>query len=73
MPKRYVLRYERNWVLESESGKEEHLLLVAELGDLLEKVLIDFGKLFQRIGAVRLYERLDILREEVVDGRSRVR
>ena len=47
--------------------------MVAALGDVLEKVLIDFGKLFQRIGAVRLYERLDIVREEVVDGRSRVR
>ena len=47
--------------------------MVAKLGDVLEKVLIDFGKLFQWIGAVRLYERLDILREEVVDGRSRVR
>ena len=47
--------------------------MVAELGDVLEKVLIDFVKLFQGIGAVRLYERLDILREEVVDGRSRVR
>ena len=47
--------------------------MVAELGDMLEKVLIDFGKLFQRIGTVRLYERLDILREEVVKGRSRVR
>ena len=47
--------------------------MVAALGDVLEKVLIDFGKLFQRIGAVLLYERLDILREEVVDGRSRVR
>ena len=35
--------------------------MVAELGDVLE-ILIDFGKLFQRIGAVRLYERLDILR-----------
>ena len=45
----------------------------AALGDVLEKVLIVFDKLFQRIGAVRLYERLDILREEVVDGRSRVR
>ena len=45
----------------------------AALGDVLEKVLIDFDKLFQRIEAVRLYERLDILREEVVDGRSRVR
>ena len=40
------------------------------LGDMLENVLMDFGKLFQRMGAVRLYERLDILREEVVDGRS---
>ena len=68
MPKRYVLRCERNWVLESKSGKEE--LVIAELGDELDKVLIDFGKLFQMIGAVRLYERLDILREEVVDGRS---
>ena len=47
--------------------------MVAALGDVLEKVLIDFGKLFQRIGVGRLYERLDILREEVVDGRSRVR
>ena len=47
--------------------------MVAELGDVLEKVLIDFGKLFQVIGAVRLYERLAILREEVMDGRSRVR
>ena len=24
MPKVYVLRYERNWVLESENVKEEH-------------------------------------------------
>ena len=47
--------------------------MVAALGDVLEKVLIDSGKLFQRIEVVRLYERLDILREEVVDGRSRVR
>ena len=46
----------------------EHCVVVAELDDVLEKVLIDFGKLFQRIGAVRLYERLDILREEVVKG-----
>ena len=45
----------------------------AELDDMAEKVLIDFGKLFQRIGAVRLYERLDFLREELLDGRSRVR
>ena len=47
--------------------------MVAALGDVLEKVLIDFGILFQRIGAIRLYERLDILREQVVDWRSRVR
>ena len=47
--------------------------MVAELHDVLEKVLIDFGKLFQRIGAVRMYERLAILREDVVDGRRRVR
>ena len=47
--------------------------MVAALGDVLEKVLIDFGKLFQRIGEVRLYERLAMLREEVVNGRSRVR
>ena len=47
--------------------------MVAELGDVLEKVLMDFGKLFQRIGAVRLYERFNILREEVVEGRCRVR
>ena len=73
MPKKYVLRCERNWVLESESGKEEDWLVGAALGDLLEKVLIVFGKLFQRIEAVRLYERLDILREDMVDGRSRVR
>ena len=73
MPKKYVSRCERNWVLDSESGKEGNLLVVAELGDVLAKVRTDFGKLFQRIGAVRLYERLDILKEEVVDGRSRVR
>ena len=47
--------------------------MIAELGDVIEKVFIDFGKLFQRIGAVRFYERLDILREEVMEGRSRVR
>ena len=46
--------------------------MVAELGDMLEKVLKYFGKIFQRIGAVWLYERLDILREEV-KGWSRVR
>ena len=47
--------------------------MVAELGDVLEKVLMEFGKLFQRIGAVRLYERLEILREKMVEGRCRVR
>ena len=47
--------------------------MVAELDDVLEKVLIDFGKLFQGIGAVRLYERFNILREEVEEGRSRMR
>ena len=47
--------------------------MFAELGVVLEKILIDFGKLFQRIGAVRLYDRLDILREEVLEGQSRVR
>ena len=47
--------------------------MVAELGDVLEKVLIDFGKIFQRIVAVRLDERSGILREEVVNGRSIVR
>ena len=46
--------------------------MVAELGDVLEKVLIDVGKLFQRMGAVWLYERFASLREEV-EGRSRVR
>ena len=45
--------------------------MVTELGVVLEKVLIDFGKLFQRIGAVRYY--IDILREEMMDGWSRVR
>ena len=46
--------------------------MVADLSDVLDKILIDFGKLFQRIGAVWLYERLDILREEV-EVKSRVR
>ena len=40
MPKRYVLRCERNWVLESESDKEEDWLVVAALGDVLEKVTV---------------------------------
>ena len=60
MSKKYVLRRERNLVLEG------------ELCNVLEKVLIDFGKLFQRIEAVWLSERLDILREDV-EGRSRLR
>ena len=47
--------------------------MVAELGDMLEKVLIDFGNLFQRIEAARLCERLDILREDMMDGRNRVK
>ena len=46
--------------------------MVAELGDELQKVLIDFGKLIQSIGAVWLYERFDILREEM-EEQSRVR
>ena len=46
--------------------------MVAELCKVLEKVRIDFGKLFQGIGAVWLYERLNILREEL-EGQSRVR
>ena len=45
--------------------------MAAELGNMLEKVIINFGKLSQRIGAVWLYERLDILRE--VEERSIVR
>ena len=60
MRKRQVLRWERNWVLENESGKDKHCLVVVKLGDVLEKVLLDVGKLFQRIGAVWLHERLDI-------------
>ena len=40
------------------------------LRNVLEKVLTDFGKLFQMIWAVWLNERFDILREGV--GRSRV-
>ena len=44
--------------------------MIAELGDVLEKVFIDLGKLFQRIEAVRLYERFNILRG-VVEGRCR--
>ena len=47
--------------------------MVAEFGDVLKKVLTDFGKLFQRIGVVLWYERLNILREEVVEWRCRVR
>ena len=46
--------------------------MVLELSNVLEKVLIYFGKLFQRIRAVWLYERLNILREDV-EGWSRVR
>ena len=39
---------------------------------MLEKVLIEFSKLFQRIGAVWLTEIFNILREDV-EGWSRVR
>ena len=46
MPNRYVLRWERNRVLKSESGKEEHWLVILELETVLEKFLINFGNLF---------------------------
>ena len=39
--------------------------MVAELSEVLKKLLVDVGKLFQRIGAIWLYERLVMLREEV--------
>ena len=42
--------------------------MVAELGNVIEKVLIDSGKLFQRIGAVWFNARLDILKEDVDGG-----
>ena len=45
--------------------------MLGELGNVLEKILIDFGELFQRIGAVWLNEWFDILRD--VEGQSRVR
>ena len=46
--------------------------MLRELGNVLEKVLIDFDNLFQKIGAVWLNEQCDILREDA-KGRSRVR
>ena len=46
--------------------------MVAALGDVLEKVLIDCGKLDECIGAVWLNEWFDILNGDV-EGRSRVR
>ena len=46
--------------------------MLTELGNVLEKVVTDFDKLFQKIGAVWLNERRDILRADV-EGRSRVR
>ena len=61
MPKRYVFRWEQKWVLDIENGKEERRLVIEEWGNVLEKALIDFGTLFQRIGAVWLNVRLDIL------------
>ena len=45
--------------------------MLRELGNVLEKVLRDFDKLFQRIEVVRLTEGRDILRADV-EGRSRV-
>ena len=42
--------------------------MVGELSSMLEKVLIDFSKLFQRIGAIWLNERLDIMRADVEGG-----
>ena len=52
----------------SNIGKEEHWPMVGELGNALEKVLIDFGRLFQTIGTVLLNERSDILRDEEEGG-----
>ena len=40
--------------------------MAGELGNVLEKVLRDFNKLFQRIGTVWLNEGCDILREDVM-------
>ena len=55
-------------VIESESGKEEHWLVVGELGTVLEKSLIDFGKLFQKIGAVWFNERNGLVEWQRFDG-----
>ena len=46
--------------------------MVEKLSNILEKVLKDFDKLFQTIGAVWLNEWFNILGEDV-EGRSRVR
>ena len=46
--------------------------MVGELGNVLEEVLIDFVKLFPRIGVVWLNERFDILTADL-EGQSRVR
>ena len=46
--------------------------MLRELGNVLEKVLIDFDILFQKIEAVWLNELCDILREDA-KGRNRVR
>ena len=43
--------------------------MIGELGKVLKKVLINFGKLFQRIGAVWLCEQLYILVEDVEEQR----
>ena len=45
--------------------------MAGELGNVLEKVLRDFDKLFPRIGTIWLNEGCDILREDVV-RRNRV-
>ena len=51
---------------------ENDWIVAGELGNVLEKVLRDFDKLFPKIGTVWLNEGCVILREDVV-GRSRVR
>ena len=38
--------------------------MVGDLDEILEKVLLDFSRLFQRIGAVWMNEGLAILRDD---------
>ena len=47
-------------------------LVIGETGYVSEKCLVDFGKLFQRIGMFWLNDQFGILREDV-EGRIRVR